>query len=58
MLMRNVQIGTTCGKQWKRERTGDSTAVPSVLGVERAHGRCDKGLRECVRDAGRSVEEE
>lgn len=58
MLMRNVKIGTACGKQWKRERTGGGTALPSVLGVERVHGRCNEGLRERVRGAGRSVEEE
>lgn len=58
MLVRNVQIGTTYGKQWKRERTGDGTAVSSLLGVEGVHGRCGKGLRARVRVAGRSVKEE
>ena len=56
--MRNVQIGTTYGKQWKKERTVDCMPVPLVLGVEEAHGRYGEGLRECVRDAGRSVKEE
>lgn len=45
--MRNVQTGTTYGKQRKKDRTGDCMPVTLVLRVEEAHGRYGRGLRVC-----------